>query len=135
MRVRFEALLVTLAVVLGLAGLASAGAKEGPVGGTWSCVAHGTGEGDMEYTFDLTQAAEQVTGKFTAPSPDGGTASHDVQNGSFKSGKLELHFDDDEGTITVTGGLDGKDAMKGDWTQGTEGGTWDCKRAPAAPGK
>jgi hypothetical protein len=136
MIVRFGVSLVTGAFVLGLTGLAFAGAKQGPVEGAWSCVAHNTGEGDMEYTFNLAQAAEQVTGNFTAPAADGTQASHDVKNGSFKNGKLELHFDDEDGTIDVTGGLDGKDAMKGDWSQGDASGTWDCKRGRVkAPGK
>jgi hypothetical protein len=138
MKMRLGALIcasvLAMASVTGLAGVA-ASADKGPVAGAWSCLAHNTGEGDMNYTFNLEQTAEQVTGNFTAESSDG-TISHDVKNGSFKNGKLELHFDDDEGTINVTGGLDGQDAMKGDWTQGSEGGTWECKRgAAAAPAK
>ena len=135
MRVRFDVLLVACMCVLGSADLAFAGAKEGPVAGTWSCVAHNTGHGDLEYTFNLTQEAEQVTGNFTAPTPDGTTASHDVKNGSYRAGKLELHFDEEDGTIDVTGGLDGKDAMKGNWAQGDQGGTWECKHGSAASGK
>jgi hypothetical protein len=135
MRLQFTAVLAALVGMLGLAGLASAGSAHGRVAGTWSCVAHGTGNGDREYTFNLKQAAEEVTGNFTAPSPDGGTATHEVKTGSFKAGKLALEFDDQEGTINVTGGMDGSAAMKGDWTQGDQGGTWECKRAAAASGK
>lgn len=134
MKVRYQTLFLAPVVLLALAGWASADTKA-PVSGTWSCVAHGTGQGDMEYTFNLNQSAEQVTGNFTAPSSDGGNESHDVKDGSFKAGKLTLHFEDDDGTIDVTGGLDGKDAMKGDWTQGNGGGTWDCKRGAAAADK
>ncbi len=134
MRMRFGAFLAT-AVLLTLAGPAFAQTK-GPVAGTWSCVAHGTDAGDMNYTFNLAQTGEQVTGNFTAASPDGGNESHDVQNGSFKSGRLEMHFADDDGTIDVTGALDGNDALKGDWSQGDTKGTWECKRAAAvAPSK
>jgi len=135
MRARFEILLAASAFVLALAGRAFAGPKQGPVAGTWLCVAHSTERGDMEYTLNLTQAAEQVTGNFTAPNPNGTTASLDVKNGSYKDGKLELHFDDSDGTIDVTGGLDGKHTMKGNWTQGDHGGTWECKRGSAASGK
>ncbi|HUI42836.1 MAG TPA: hypothetical protein VL523_12790 [Terriglobia bacterium] len=131
MRVRVVALL-GVALMAGLAGAASAQAKQGPVAGTWACVAHGTGNGDMEYTFNLKQAAAEVTGNFTAPSPDGTPTKHEVKSGSFRAGKLALHFDDDNGTIDVTGGVSGKDAMKGDWTQGEAGGTWECKRGTAA---
>lgn len=131
MRMRFGAFLVTSIFVLAITGLASPKEK-GPVAGTWSCVAHGTGNGDMQYTFNLEQAAEQVTGNFTAPTPDGTNQSHEVKSGSFKDGKLALHFEEEDGTIDVTGALDGKDAMKGDWTQGDQGGTWECKRGAAA---
>lgn len=131
MRVRFGTLLVTSIFVMALGGLAS-GQTKGSVAGTWSCVAHGTDAGDMPYTFNLTQAGEHVTGNFTAASPDGSNESHDVQNGSFKSGRLEMHFGDDDGTIDVTGALDGKDALKGDWSQGDTKGTWECKRGAAA---
>jgi hypothetical protein len=120
--------------MLGLAGLASA-QTSGAVAGAWSCVAHGTDAGDMDYAFNLTQQAEQVTGNFTAATPDGGNMSHDVQNGSYKNGRLEMHFDDDDGTIDVTGSLDGKDALKGDWSQGSTKGTWECKRGQAASKK
>jgi hypothetical protein len=132
MRVRFGALLVTSIFVLALGGLATAKTK-GPVSGTWSCVAHGTEAGDLQYTFNLEQTGEQVTGNFTAASPDGGNETHDVQNGSFKSGHLEMHFEpENDPTIDVTGALDGNDAMKGDWSQGDTKGTWECKRGSAA---
>ncbi len=130
MRVRSEVLLMTCVFALGLAGLASA-QKKGPVAGTWSCVAHGTDNGDLNYTFNLEQTGDQVTGNFTAAG-DNGTESHDVKTGSFKDGKLQLHFEDEEGTIDVTGALDGKDAMKGNWSQGQAGGTWECKLGAAA---
>jgi hypothetical protein len=129
MRLRFEALLVVSVFVLALGGLASA---KGPVSGTWSCVAHGPSGPDFNYTFNLEQTPTQVTGNFTGASTDGGMQTHDVKNGSFKDGKLELHFEDEEGAIDVTGGLDGKDAMKGNWSQGDHGGTWECKRGSAA---
>jgi len=132
---RLGTLLVTSIFVLAISGLAL-GQTKGPVAGTWSCVAHGTEAGDMPYTFNLTQSGEQVMGNFTAASPDGGNESHDVQNGSFKGGHLEMHFVPDNGpTIDVTGALDGSDAMKGDWSQGDTKGTWDCKRGTAAASK
>jgi len=130
------AMLLGLALAAGLTGAASAQAKQGPVAGTWACTAHGTDQGDMQYTFNLKQAAEKVTGNFTAPSPDGSTATHDVKSGSFKAGKLDLQFDDEGGTIDVTGGMSGKAAMKGDWTHsGGQSGTWECTRGPAAAAK
>ena len=132
MRVRFGALLMATVSALALGGLASA---KGPVSGTWSCVAHGTGNGDFDYTFNLEQTPTQVTGNFTGASQDGGTETHNVKSGSFKDGKLELHFEaeqGEQGTIDVTGGLDGKDAMKGNWSHGDQGGTWECKRGSAA---
>ena len=132
MRVRFGVLLVTSVFVLALGGGLATAKDKGPVSGTWSCVAHGTGNGDMNYTFNLEQTPSQVTGNFTAASPDGGTETHDVKSGSYKDGKLDLHFEDEQGTIDVTGGLDGKDAMKGNWSHGDQGGTWDCKRGSAA---
>ena len=132
MRVRFGVLLVTSVFVLALGGGLATAKDKGPVSGTWSCVAHGTGNGDMNYTFNLEQTPSQVTGNFTAASPDGGTETHDVKSGSYKDGKLDLHFEDEQGTIDVTGSLDGKDAMKGNWSHGDQGGTWDCKRGSAA---
>lgn len=131
MRMQFGTILMVSLFVPGFAGLASAKTKS-PVAGTWSCVAHGTGEGDMQYTFNLEQTGEQVTGNFTAPTPDGTNQNHDVKNGSFKNGKLELHFEEEEGTIDVAGAPDGKAAMKGDWTQGEHSGTWECKRGAAS---
>jgi len=119
-------------VCLASAGLAVGKAKPGPVAGTWVCVAHGAEQGDIFYTFVLTQEKDKVAGSFFDHSQPGNNA--DIKDGSFKDKKLELHFDSYGGTVSVSGRLAKKGKMSGDWTHSGSGkGTWECTKS--APGE
>ena len=128
---KLEMLLALVFFCLGLGGAAFGKEKKGPVSGTWACVAHGTGQGDIEYTFNLTQANEKVTGSFSSSEEKA-----DITDGTFKDKKLELHFDAYGGAVTIKGASAKKGEMSGEWTHSGGGqGPWECKASPAVPGK
>jgi hypothetical protein len=117
---------------LGAAMLTLGKGKSGPVSGTWACVAHGTDQGDIDYTYNLAQDGGTVTGSFSENSNAGQKA--DIKDGSYKDKKLSFSFDAYNGTVTITGTLAKKAAMSGSWTHSSGGeGTWECtKGAPRA---
>lgn len=115
---------------LGVSFLAFGKGKPGPVSGTWACVAHGTDQGDIHYTYNLAQDGEKVTGNFSEDSDSGQKA--DIKDGSYQDKKLNLSFDAYNGTVTITGTMPKKGALSGSWTHSGGGeGTWECtKGAP-----
>ena len=125
-------ILVVLAVVcFGLSALAAGKDQPVPVSGTWACVAHGADEGDTQFTFNLTQDGDKVTGHFEEASSFGEKA--EITYGSFKDQKLEMHFDAHEGTAAITGTLTKKGEMSGTWSHSSGGqGTWECKTSTAS---
>lgn len=117
----------------GLAGAAAGKQKKGAVSGTWACVAHGTGQGDIPYTLNLTEARGKVTGSFAATASG---ENAEISDGSFKAKKLDLHFDAYGGPASITGTVTKKGEMSGTWTHSSGGqGTWDCKRSATAASK
>lgn len=128
--------LVVCVAILGIAALSFAkpnDSKPGPIAGTWQCMSHGGSQGDMEFTLDLQQDAENVSGSVN--SPIGGT---DISSGTYKNHTLEIHIDTDQGNYLLTGKLkDGK--LSGEWSVDSGGdsgkaekGTWEGKKAPAS---
>jgi hypothetical protein len=95
-----------------------------PLTGTWQCMSHGGSNGDMEFTLDLQQDGETVTG--SVDSPLGGT---DISSATFKDNTLEIHIDTDQVNYVLTAKLiDGK--LTGQWsTDSGEKGTWEGKKA------
>jgi hypothetical protein len=135
MKRMLKMVLVPVVFCLGVNVLALGKDKPGPVSGTWVCVAHGSEQGDIHYTFNLLQNEDKVTGNFAENSDSGQKA--DIKDGSFKDKNLKMEFDAYEGTVTVTGTMAKKDEMSGNWTHSGGGeGTWECsKSAPNAAGK
>jgi len=127
--------LVFAVFCLGVTLLALGKDKPGPVSGTWVCVAHGSDQGDIHYTFNLLQTEDKVTGKFAENADSGQKA--DIKEGSFKDKNLKMEFDAYEGTVSITGSMAKKGEMSGNWTHSGGGqGTWECtKGAPAAAAK
>ncbi|HEV2352551.1 MAG TPA: hypothetical protein VG028_22175 [Terriglobia bacterium] len=124
--------LVFAAFCLGASLVALGKGKHGPVSGTWACVAHGTDQGDINYTYQLVQDGEKVTGSFSENSDSGQNA--DIKDGSFKAKKLNMSFEAYNSTVTITGTMPKKGALGGNWTHsGGAEGTWECtKSAPKA---
>jgi hypothetical protein len=104
--------------------------KPGPVSGTWACVAHGTDQGDINYTYNLLQAGEKITGTFSESADDSQKA--EIRDGSYKDKKLNFIFDAHNGTVTITGAFAKAGAMSGSWSHsGGSQGTWDCSKGEA----
>jgi hypothetical protein len=116
--------------VLCLASFALANEKKpkaGPITGTWECTAHGGPQGDLPFTLYLEQAKEIVVGSVS--SPMGGTQ---ISSGSFKKKTLEIQIDAPQTTYRLTGKLK-KGQLTGEWSGGTDKGTWEGKKQPAQP--
>lgn len=129
-------LMMVLAIFcLGMNVLALGKEKPGPATGSWVCVAHGTENGDINYTYNLVQIGDKISGNFAENSDSGQKA--DIKDGSYKDKKLNMEFDAYGGTVTITGTMPKKGAMNGNWTHSGGGqGTWDCtKGAPKAASK
>ena len=106
--------------------------KPGPITGTWQCMSHGGSNGDMEFTLDLQQDAENVSGSVN--SPMGGT---EISSGTYKNHTLEIHIDTDNGNYLLTGKLK-NGQLSGEWSLDSGGdsgkaekGTWEGKKGPA----
>lgn len=120
---------VAVALALGLVCLAApvpaSSPKPGPLTGTWSCTSHGGQNGDMNFTLDLQQTGEDVTGDVSSPIGDA-----DLSSGTFKNNELTLTIggEDDQYTLTATFN-DGK--LTGKWSTSSSGdkGTWEGKKA------
>jgi len=127
--------LVLAAFCFGTSVLSLGKDKPGPLTGVWVCVAHGAEQGDINFTYNLVQIGEKVSGNFAENSDSGEKA--DIKDGSFKDKKLDMVFDAYGGTVTITGTMPKKDAMSGNWTHSGGGqGTWDCTKGSAkAPSK
>jgi methyl coenzyme M reductase alpha subunit len=121
-------MVLVLAVCCMGASLMSQGkTKPGPLSGTWACVAHDTDQGDISYTYTLTQDGDGVTGSFSETSDSGEKAN--ITGGSYKNKKLNMEFEAHNGTVTITGTMAKKDVMNGTWTHsGGAEGTWECTR-------
>lgn len=124
------AVLVCIAFVcmVSLAAIAADNAQPGPLTGTWNCVSHGGQQGDMNFTLDLQQNGENVSGDVSSPLGDA-----DLSSGSFKNNQLTVTIDGDSDVYTLTATLkDGK--LAGTWATSNSGGkgTWEGKKAPAS---
>jgi len=71
-----------------------------------------------------------VNGEFEAkPSgPSESAEKADINYGTYKNQKLELHLDAYDGGVGVTGSMTDKGQLSGGWTHsGGDHGTWECK--------
>ena len=123
--------------VLGIFLLAAIGAnislaqekpsKPGPLTGTWVCVSHGGPQGDSNFTLEILQEGEKISG--SVDSPQGGM---EFSSGTFKEDTLEIRLETPDGDYVITGKLkDGQ--LTGSITlDGKPHGTWEAKKAPPA---
>jgi hypothetical protein len=122
-------LILTISLAfLGLASLALAAdskPKPAPLTGTWQCTSHGGPQGDMEFTLDLQQNEEEVTGSVSSP-----IGSADLTSASFKKNKLEIHIDTPDTKYLLTADYK-KGQLAGQWSTEDQKGTWEGKKAAA----
>ncbi|HKS96227.1 MAG TPA: hypothetical protein VJV74_08840 [Terriglobia bacterium] len=128
---RTSLILAISLAVLGLASLAlsadGAKPKAAPLTGTWQCTSHGGPNGDMEFTLQLEQNSEDVTGSVDSP-----LGSADLTSASFKKNKLEIHIDTPDTKYLLTADYK-KGQLTGEWsTDANLKGTWEGKKAPAS---
>ena len=105
-------------------------AEAGPVAGSWKCVSHGGPNGDTDFTLDLQQDGETITG-----SVDSDQGGMEITSGTFKDNSLEIRLDTPQGNYVLKAKLaDGQ--LAGDVTlDGNPQGKWEGKKAPAAESK
>ena len=99
--------------------------KPGPLTGTWACVSHGGPQGDSNFTLEIQQEGEKISGSID--SPQGGM---EFSSGTFKEDTLEIRLETPDGDYVITGKLkDGQ--LTGSITlDGKPAGTWEAKKAP-----
>jgi hypothetical protein len=91
-------------VALALAKGQDNAAKTGPLTGSWKCESHGGPDGDSNFTLDLEQDGEKVTG-----SVDSDQGGMDITSGTFKDDTLEIRLETPQGVYLIRGKLeDGK---------------------------
>jgi hypothetical protein len=103
-----------------------------PAIGTWEGTAKDSQGGEMPVTITLKREGEKIVGDIATPE-----GKFTVTGGSFAEGKLALDFENPEGTGKVTGSIK-QNVMTGEWTFGTDKGSFECNRAEAgksAPSK
>ncbi|HEV2492413.1 MAG TPA: hypothetical protein VG204_05000 [Terriglobia bacterium] len=122
-----------LAISLALLGLTSlvlaadSKPKPAPLTGTWQCTSHGGPQGDMEFTLELQQNEEEVTGSVNSP-----IGSADLTSASFKKNKLEIHIDTPDTKYLLTADYK-KGQLAGEWsTDAAQKGTWEGKKAASS---
>lgn len=99
-------------------------ADAGPLTGSWKCVSHGGPDGDTNFTLDLQQDGEKVTG--SVDSEQGGM---DITSGTFKDDDLEIRLETPQGNYVLKGKLkDGQ--LAGEVTLDDKAqGNWEGKKA------
>lgn len=93
-----------------------------PMTGTWTCIAHGTGQGPVPFTLDLQQTGTSVTGGVTSPLGDA-----PIAEGSFAHSILTIDIDGNDGTYHLTAKLT-HGVLQGHWTYTNSAGTWHGKK-------
>ena len=121
----FPFMLIGIAALI-TAGLAIARDKEGPMTGTWECLAKGGSQDDMAFTLYLEQNEENVDGSVLHPS-----AVLRITSGTFKGDALEIHIDTEDGNYVLLAKFD-KGALSGTWTHESANGTWGGKKQAAS---
>ena len=119
---RHLALIAFCLAILASAGIAGAREK-GPITGTWECKAHGTEQGDIDFTLTLQQNKEFVDG--TIQSPMGGTQ---ISSGTFHHNMLEIHLDTPQGNYILLGRYK-KGELSGTWSGDTGKGAWEGRKS------
>ncbi len=116
------------ALVLGLFGLAAArpaAADVLNVAGRYEGMVRGSSQGDMTLTVTLAQEGNKLTGGMDAGN---GAYVLTIISGTVEGSKVSWDFSNGE----VSGGVTGTYAdgtIKGSWSAGGEGGTFELKKA------
>ncbi len=127
MRLNRSAVLMTLVLVLSLAGIATAqNAGSHPVEGTYAVSATGSEIGTIAFTLVLKRGADKWAGEITeSPLPmTVKTVAVDVDN------KVSIVAGTGDAEVTIVGKFDGA-KIAGDWTAGETKGTWSATRKEA----
>ena len=87
--------------------------------GKWKCLAKGIPDGDVEFTMDLVQSGESLTGTISAEN-----GSVEISNAKIHEGKFEFTVLAPDVHYTVTGRVDGT-KISGAWKDDQQhSGTW-----------
>jgi hypothetical protein len=123
-------LLFAAAAAMALASGQDQAANSAPLTGSWQCVSHGGPGGDMNFTLDLQQDGEKVTGDVN--SDEGGM---DITAGTFKDDNLMIRLETPQGVYVLKAKLkEGK--LAGDVTLDDKPqGKWEGKKAAAEESK
>jgi hypothetical protein len=114
--------------LLGLAAWAHGPQDESaPLSGDWDCKAQGGSQGEIPFTLHLTQAGETVTGTVNSSIGDA-----TISSATFKDDKLEIRIGSTQDGYVLTGKLDSKGKLVGEWSHDPEKGTWEGSKAEAA---
>jgi len=100
-----------------------------PLTGTWECVAHGTSQGDLNFTLYLKQSQDNsVTGWVASP-----MGSTDLTFVSFKNNSLEIRIDSDRGQYRLDAKWE-KKRLSGAWSKDSASqGKWEGKKTSDSP--
>ncbi|HVN82779.1 MAG TPA: hypothetical protein VMW38_27600 [Terriglobia bacterium] len=89
------------------------------VTGKWKCIAKGLPDGDMEFTLELSQSGESLTGTISAEN-----GSVEISNAKIHGNKFEFAVMTSDAQYTVTGSVEGN-KVDGDWKDDQQhSGTW-----------
>ncbi len=120
--------IVAMAVLLLLVGIIvkaqSSNTAGHPLTGTWQCISHGGGNGDVPFTLHLQQSSGNISGWVTASS-----GSIPLTSVSFSQNHLNIEMDTNQGQYTLSGVV--KDSqLAGTWKKnGQPVGTWEGKKS------
>lgn len=113
---------VVFAVAITLA--ASAPSSDSPLTGTWQCQAHGGSLGDMNFTLNLQQNGEDVTGSVSSPLGEAAIAS-----ATFKNNKLSIRIEGQDTEYILTATYSGG-KLAGEWHKPDgDKGTWQGEKS------
>jgi hypothetical protein len=96
-----------------------------PAAGTWEGKAKGTQQ-EIPLTMELKADGAKMLGEIRTPQ-----GAYSVTGGSYAKGKLSLDFKNNEAAGKLSATIK-QNKMSGEWTFGTDSGTFECARSAAA---
>jgi hypothetical protein len=114
---------ISILFVVCIVWLASKALAADIVTGTWSCVGKDLSEGDMQFTMELKQSGETLSGSIYA---EGGSV--EITEGKVQGNRFEFLVNAPNARYTVIGSVNG-DKIGGDWKDDQDHkGSWEGKR-------